>query len=153
MWRLDSAKDLLTVNLCRHVSSRRKWHLTNGCTPSRDWYAVLKWYDHPSRPGDPNTFLVFAELVGADFGVSDRTDATIWYSEEDDLKQTDLSLIEFVSACLREVDELQDVMTLPSTGLVRLLRLSSTETRARQTKNPCTAGMVRMVLPMEREGS
>ena len=51
-------------------------------------------------------FLVCAELAGPDFAVLKREDGTIWFSQGEQLHQTDMNLIELIAACLREVDQL-----------------------------------------------
>ncbi len=80
---------------------------------------IKKTWDGIQRLNDPKTskylsdeveflnrFLLFAELSGPDFGAFDRNDGSIWYSEGDSIRETDLDLIEFISIGLREVDEL-----------------------------------------------
>ena len=51
-------------------------------------------------------FLVCATLSGADYAVLKRADNTIWFSMGNELNQTDLTFIELIATCLREVDEL-----------------------------------------------
>ena len=51
-------------------------------------------------------FLVLAELGGPDFAAIRREDGTIWFSQGDELQQTDLGLIDFIETCMREVDDL-----------------------------------------------
>jgi SMI1/KNR4 family protein SUKH-1 len=51
-------------------------------------------------------FLVFASIGAGECAVFDRADSTIWYEEEGNLHQTDLSLQEFIETCLKEVQEI-----------------------------------------------
>ncbi|HEX2835649.1 MAG TPA: SMI1/KNR4 family protein [Thermoanaerobaculia bacterium] len=46
-------------------------------------------------------FLIFADLGGG-FAAFDRTDGTIWYSEDDDLHQVDVDLRQFLDLLLKE---------------------------------------------------
>lgn len=48
-------------------------------------------------------FLVFAHLDALQCAAYDRSDGSIWYEQESELVQTDLSLEQFIETCLREV--------------------------------------------------
>ena len=105
---------------------RQFYSITNGIThewfripPISDPKRINKTWNSIQRLNDPNTskylsgeteflirFLVFAELGGPDYGVFDRNDGSIWYSESGSIHETDLDLLEFISTGLREVDEL-----------------------------------------------
>jgi len=50
-------------------------------------------------------FLVFAQLDGLNCAVIDRTDSSIWYQDDEGLHRTDMSIDEFVDACLREMSD------------------------------------------------
>jgi len=99
--------------------------LTNGLV--HEWFRVLpledatnpkRTWDSIERANDPSTtrfldgdrdllerFLVFAEIGGGNCAMIDRTDMSIWY-EEDDLHQTDMTLVEFLEVEFREVRDL-----------------------------------------------
>ena len=84
---------------------RQFYNITNGIThgwfripPIYDPNQTKKTWDSIQRLNDPNTskylsgeteflkrFLVFAELSGPDYGVFDKGDGSIWYSEADDM--------------------------------------------------------------------
>ena len=105
---------------------RQFYNITNGIThewfripPISDPDRIKETWNSIQRINDPSTskyladetrswqrFLVFAELSGPDYSVFDRERSTIWHSEGDDLNETDLDLLEFISTALREVDEL-----------------------------------------------
>ncbi len=107
-------------------SLRQFYSVANGIThewfripPISDPNRIKKTWNSIQRINDPNTsrylddepeflerFLVFAELSGPDYGAFDREDSTIWYSEGDNLHETDLDLLTFIQIGLREVDEL-----------------------------------------------
>ena len=48
-------------------------------------------------------FVVFADIGDEAVAVIDRRDGTIWYEEDGELVQTDLSLQSFISTCLMEM--------------------------------------------------
>jgi hypothetical protein len=94
---------------------------------SREWFRVLPIEDRTDvkhtwdglrRANDPRTtrflgrdarlldrFLVFAALDAARCAVIDRTDSSIWAQEDDELQQTATTLIEFVGASIRAVND------------------------------------------------
>jgi len=51
-------------------------------------------------------FLVFAELDANRCAVMDKKEGSIWYEENGELHQTNLSLEEFIDSVLKEVNEL-----------------------------------------------
>ncbi|MDJ0609255.1 MAG: hypothetical protein QNJ67_09785 [Kiloniellales bacterium] len=93
-----------------------------------DWFVVLPIYD-PSNPkttwdslqrandqdhskhqiaemGFLDRFTIFAEIGGGAFAACERSDGSIWYEEDGELHQTDLSLWTFIETCLWEVADL-----------------------------------------------
>ncbi|MEM9818637.1 MAG: hypothetical protein AAF827_19810 [Cyanobacteria bacterium P01_D01_bin.6] len=50
-------------------------------------------------------FLVFVELGDRTCTALDRNDYFICYEEKDKLNQTDFSLLDFIEACLKEVQK------------------------------------------------
>jgi hypothetical protein len=48
-------------------------------------------------------FIVFADIGVGRAGAFDRTDGSIWFEDEDQLRQTNLSLDRFIEANLREI--------------------------------------------------
>lgn len=60
-----------------------------------------------------NRFLVFSDIGRRKVGVLDRNDGRIWYEEDNELNQTDLSLAEYIEACLKEIadERLDDGLT------------------------------------------
>ncbi len=102
------------------------YRISNGIThewfripPISDPNNIKNTWNSIQRLNDPETskylsgetdflkrFLLFAELSGPDFGVFDRNDGSIWYSEKESIHDTDLGLLEFIAIGLREVDEL-----------------------------------------------
>lgn len=59
---------------------------------------------YPSEIRD--RFMIFASIGGDGCALIDRNDMTIWFEEEEELHQTDLSLMEFVETMCKEVSEL-----------------------------------------------
>ena len=51
-------------------------------------------------------FVVFAEIGTGTCAVYDKRDGTIWYEEDGQLNQTDLSFEEFIETCVIEASEL-----------------------------------------------
>jgi hypothetical protein len=100
--------------------------ITNGLTsgwfsllPLHDATDVKRTWDSLQRANDLKTtrfldrdetllsrFLVFAALDAGGCAVIDRADGSLWYEEQGELHQTNLSLKDFVTTCLREVKDL-----------------------------------------------
>jgi hypothetical protein len=87
--------------------------------PLHDPGRIKQTWDSIQRANDPakskflhggaeflKQFLVLAELGGPDYALLRRADDTIWFSEGEELLQTNLDLVEFISTCAHEVDEL-----------------------------------------------
>jgi hypothetical protein len=105
---------------------RQFYNVTNGV--KHGWFRIppisvpnhtKKTWNSIQRLNDANTskylsgetkflkrFLVFAELSGSDYGVFDRSDGRIWYSEGEAIHETDFDLLDFIATSLHEVDEL-----------------------------------------------
>ena len=64
--------------------------------------SYLKGYPSEIR----SRFLVFASIGGDGCALIDRNDSSIWFEENEELHQTDLSLIEFIETMCKEVSEL-----------------------------------------------
>lgn len=47
-------------------------------------------------------FLIFADIGNGCAAAIDRNDGSVWYEEDNELHQTDLSLPDFLVTCLRE---------------------------------------------------
>lgn len=47
-------------------------------------------------------FLIFSRIGGGKSAVIDRLDSSIWYEEDGLLRQTNLSLAEYIEVCLKE---------------------------------------------------
>ncbi len=100
---------------------------TNGMT--YEWFEVFPLYDKQNlkntwnsleRINDPehssylkgypsevrSRFLVFASIGGDGCALIDRNDSSIWFEENEELHQTDLSLMEFIEMMCKEVSEL-----------------------------------------------
>lgn len=79
--------------------------------PQKTWESIQRANKPGSTHalgGDPDLltrFLVFAD-IGGGFAAWDRTDGSIWFEElgGEDLRQTDLSLREFVETMVRNVE-------------------------------------------------
>jgi len=80
---------------------KRTWNSLERVNDS-DSSVYLKGYPAEVR----QRFLVFASIGGGGCAIIDRGDLSIWYEENDELHQTDLSLIDFIEAMCREVAEL-----------------------------------------------
>ena len=96
--------------------------ITNGVSahsfklfPVLDRNDVRSTWESLQRVNDPTTtsylandadllrrFLVFSDIGGGDCAVIDRKDQSIWYEEDGDLHQTDLDVVSFVEASLKE---------------------------------------------------
>lgn len=87
--------------------------------PIHDPANVKQTWDSLQRVNDPGAskflrgepellqrFLIFAELSGPECAVIQREDGSIWITENEELHQTELEIIEFISTCIREVIEL-----------------------------------------------
>lgn len=112
-------------SLCLSQDFIELYGVTNGLTfewfrllPIRDDSNVKSTWDSIQKANDTELskfvvdeeflerFVVFAEIGGGACAVFDKTDGSIWYEEDGDLNQTDLSLGEFIETCLREVSDL-----------------------------------------------
>jgi hypothetical protein len=101
------------------------YRITNGLTagwfkllPVEDPADIKRTWDGLRRANDPKStrflgrssdlldrFIVFADVGAGRAAAFDRDDGSIWYEEEGQLRQTNLSLAEFIDATLREVSE------------------------------------------------
>jgi hypothetical protein len=99
------------------------YRVTNGLSanafkilPIEDPADTKRTWDGICRANDPRAtrflarsselldrFIVFADIGVGRAAAIDRTEGSIWYEEEGQLKQTDLSLCDFVEASLREI--------------------------------------------------
>ena len=91
-----------------------------------EWFKILpienpddikRTWDSVTRANDPEhsrfgvdeqflaRFFVFADMGGNTCAAIDRQDGTIWYEENDELQQTDLSLADFIELSLKETQE------------------------------------------------
>lgn len=99
------------------------YRVTNGLSagvfkvlPVEDPRDIKRTWDGLQRANDPrltrflgrsaqllSRFIVFADVGVGRAGVFDREDGSIWYEDEDQLRQTNLSLDGFIEATLRGV--------------------------------------------------
>ena len=122
---LSALNETASSELNLPTGLRDFYTITNGL--QHEWFRIPPLYD-PANPkhtwdslqraNDPehskflsnielsSEYLIFAEISGPDFAAILRNDESIWFSEGKELYQTDLSLTEFISVCLKEVDEI-----------------------------------------------
>ena len=101
------------------------YNATNGLTsgwfsmlPIRDDSNIKRTWDSLERANAPKAskfeltgdflerFVAFAAVGLNECALYDKSDGSIWYEEDNEFHQTDLSLEEFVELCLKEVKDL-----------------------------------------------
>ena len=86
--------------------------IEDSCEIKRTWDGLAQANDpkHSKYLGGNDAllkrFVVFVEIGPSQAGVIERSSGKIWYEEDGDLHETDLTLQEFVEQSLREVAEL-----------------------------------------------
>jgi hypothetical protein len=87
--------------------------------PLEDSRDIKRTWDSLQRANDPRStrflgrspqllerFIVFADIGVGRAAALDRTDGSIWYEEEGELRQTDLTLEGFIDSLVREIASL-----------------------------------------------
>jgi hypothetical protein len=75
-------------------------------SPTMSLHDVNKHDASPYFDGNPailDRFFVFADIGNNSAAVLDRADGSIWYESDGELAQTDLTLMDFITTCLRDM--------------------------------------------------